>query len=136
MPDEVEPRAFSIEATRAFADYPAEIWEEAITAIARATKRPHIDDIARALEVAYEPVERALERRRLDERRVLEPPPRKKRTPEEQAKVDAHVAEVWRLIGPLRRKAWVRPSDPGDGQHAERVMADLAARKARQEQRA
>ena len=136
--DVSDPQAFMTAVVAIFAAYPPEVWEGVlcpVMGIPGRTPRPTLADIKAACDRAYEPIERQIERQRAEEsyRRGL-PPPSEHRTPEQQARAEQQVIEA--------RRAFDLPPDgrprdwkyQPDGRHNERVAADLAARKGRNEQ--
>lgn len=132
-----DPKAFIAAAATIFAAYPPEVWDavnDPVRGITGKAARPALADIKKACDLAYEPIERDMERAqaRRDYLRGLLPP-RAQRTPEEQARVDAQVEETRRIFGVPQPKAWVEPPARGDGKHFERIKKDLEARRARNE---
>lgn len=131
-----------------FASYPPAVMEAAVDpvrGIPSRTDRPTLKLIKEACEEIYQPM--LEEQRRKDgvgQARLAIGPPRRKRTPEEQARADALADEARAAFGivpgqavkreidlppsadaPLRSYA---PELRNDGQHARRIAADLAAR--------
>jgi len=90
-----DPRAFMAAVTLVFTGYPAEVVDAAIPKIAMLSDKPTLKLVKAVCDEIYGPALRAIERQRAadDYRRSL-PPPRPKRTPEEQARVDAQVERV------------------------------------------
>lgn len=92
-----EPEAFLAAASALFANYPAEIGEQAAFEIPQRSDRPTLKLMR---EVLDEFAERAMTAQNTRERaRQLPPPARKPRTPEEQARVDAAVEELRKRHG-------------------------------------
>lgn len=123
-----------------FSAYPPQVWEVVICpvrGIPGKTPRPTLADIKTACDVAYEPIERQIERERVAEshRRALAPP-RAARSVEDQARIDQQVAETRRALGMPPEGVAPKGVQPpplyrGDGKHAQRIAADLAARRQR-----
>lgn len=100
LPDVEDPVAFLRTVSEVVAKYPAEAWTAAEQIVIERHTRPWIADITAALEEAYEPIAWRLRRDRLDaeSRRMIAERPRK-RTPEEQARIDAQVEDYFRSTG-------------------------------------
>lgn len=130
--DVTEPEVFMAATIATFVEYPVEVMDLAVPKIAQRSDRPTLKLIKAVCEELYAPLERQIEREMAERsyRKGL-PPPRRQRTPEEQARVDAQVEEVKRLLGTPTPKLHIAPEPRHDGNHAARVAADLAARAAR-----
>lgn len=98
--DVLDPESFLVETITAFAEYPVEVMVLAARDIPQHTDRATLKIIRARLDAIYEPFERQLERDRAAEshKRGL-PPPSTKRTPEQQARVDAQVAAFRKQLG-------------------------------------
>lgn len=99
IPDVGDPEAFLSAATMIFADYAPEIGEQAVPILAKKSDYPSLRLMS---EVLDELNAAALERQRRNDGHKLAMPhiaPRAKRTPEEQAKVDAQCAELRKAFG-------------------------------------
>lgn len=96
MPDTGDPRVYLAGAAAIIAEYPQEVMD-AIADPRTGTRvlkdYPSLRDIRAACEELNAPLEREAERPR-----SLSPPPRRPRTPEQQARVDAQVSD-----GKMRR---------------------------------
>lgn len=88
-----DPKAFLAGMVALFADYPAEVFEQAVFTIPQRSDRPTLKIARAVLDELYEPVRRRVERDAIERQPKLLPRPR--RSPEEQARVDAQVA-AWR----------------------------------------
>lgn len=98
--DVLDPEAFLTATITLFAEYPVAVMARAAMIIPQRHDRPTQKQMRIVLEELYEPIEREQERKRAEaEHRRALPPPRAERTPEEQAAVDAKVAEVRRSLG-------------------------------------
>ncbi|MCC6775673.1 MAG: hypothetical protein IT537_03395 [Hyphomicrobiales bacterium] len=134
--DVSDPRAFMAAAAAIFASYPAEVWASVIDPVRGLpgrTARPTLADIKAACDEAYEPIDRLIDRQRSQKSDLRGlPPPRAKRTAEEQARIDAQVERVRRMFPPVER-GYIAATElaAGDGRHAQRIAADLEARRAR-----
>jgi hypothetical protein len=129
-----DPKAWIAAAVVLFSEYPSEVWPAVVHGVPRGTPRPHLCDLKCALDEAYEPIERQLERERVAQQaRLSLPPPRRPRTPEEQALVDAQVEAVRMQFPPVPKPSQAPRIAWGDGRHYERIKDDLEARKARKE---
>lgn len=97
--DVLDAEAFLAAAVALFAGYPAEVGERAIALIAGKSDRPTLKIMRQALDEIFAPIERESARQAArashEQHRAL---PRPKRTPEQQARVDAQVAEAKRLL--------------------------------------
>lgn len=89
------PEVFLAACVALFAEQPPDIMQKATFEIARRSDRPTLKLIADVLD---EFNERALEMQRVKER-MLPPPPRAPRTPEEQARIDKLVSDTRRAFG-------------------------------------
>lgn len=129
--DVSDPQAFIAGTIAIFASYPVEVMQAAVdptNGIPGRTDRPTLKTIKAVCEEIYAPIERRIERERAAEehRRAL-PPPRVERTPEQQARIEASVAE-------LKRKLASPPPEPvgkqraADGQRKPIVIAPDAKR--------
>jgi DNA-directed RNA polymerase subunit K/omega len=99
LPDVASPEAFLSTATVLFADYAPQISEKAVPILATKSDRPTLRLMKEVLdELANADIER---QRRQDGHRKALPhlTPRAKRTPEEQAKVDAQCTELRKAFG-------------------------------------
>lgn len=106
-----------------------------LTGIQRRLKfPPTIAEIVEACEEVYVPIRRAMgrEQARRDAARAL-PGPFRRRTAEEQERIDSQVAEVRQKLGMPQPKTWIEPLKESDGKHALRVAADLDRRRAMRE---
>jgi hypothetical protein len=138
-----DPRAFLAGTVAIFAEYPAEVMQAAIDpvhGIPSRTDRPTLRLIKAVCDEFYTRVERQEERLRASEDAARSrEPPRKPRTPEQQAAIDAQVAEARQQLGipqtGLTARAAQSPPVRRDPERMKGVLADLAARKARNEQR-
>lgn len=92
-----DPYAFIAAVARVFVSYPAEIMDKAVIEIAQRTDRPTLRFVRETLDALYEPIARQAARERAAQR-VIEPP-RVKRTPDEQRRIDEQVARVRRQLG-------------------------------------
>lgn len=85
-----------------FATFPVEVMRAAVdpaNGIPGRTDRPTLKVIKAVCEEIYAPIERRMERERaLEEHRRALPPPREERTPEQQACIDASVADLKRRL--------------------------------------
>lgn len=133
--DVVDPEAFITATVVLFTQYPAAVLAEAVDAIACRTDRPTLKIIKAVCDEIYEPILRRIERERAEAQHFHAlPPPREPRTPEQQARIDAQVADARRKLGaPIKKYTQGPPISWGDGKHAERVKADLEARARRRE---
>lgn len=140
-----DPQVFCAAVVALMSHYPASVLRAVIDPHSgipgrRAEKKPwqtEIEFYKQVLDELYAPILADREReRRVEAMKSLAPPP--PRTPEEQARIDAQVA-AWRKANGLpaegtRRRSAYRPMvEAGDGKHAQRVLADLAARRARKQ---
>lgn len=139
MPDVADPRLFLAGAAAILDDYPQAVRDQ--MADPRSGTRllkpfPSLHDIRAACDLAYEPIERELLRRRAAEshRLGLMAPAKP-----DQATRDLQVIDYETRVKPLLTnvfkpvpKAPVEPRD--DGKHAARIAHELALRKARNEQ--
>lgn len=103
MPDVGDPQKFLAALVVLFSQYRPEVIAEAVDPVKGIPTRLNVLRIASVKEILDEisgPYERADDRARArdDVRRSL-PPPRHKRTPEEQARIDKQVAETRRKLG-------------------------------------
>lgn len=146
--DVLDPEAFLAATITAFAEYPIEVMATAATDIPQRTDRATLKFIRERLDIIYEPFERQLERdRAAQSHRLGLPPPSTKRTPEQQARIDAQVEAARHqlgITGNTKRVPVLPPSADlpitapvhttrNDGRHASRVMADLEQKRARRE---
>ena len=98
MPDVHDPEAYLTGAIDILSEYPEEVMK-IISEPGSGTKllsdKPSLRQLRQACDLAYEPILREMQRRRVyEEARCSLPPPRRPRTPEEQARVDAQVARA------------------------------------------
>lgn len=125
LPDVADHKAFLVLATAIFAEFPVEIMNEVAAELPTRFKRPMLDDIRKACETAYEPIERRLMRDRV-KREALPPPPAGPKLTKEEIE-----AKLGRRIGvPVEPLAALPPRPQG---YASRALADIAARKAQRE---
>lgn len=100
MPLNVDPEIYSAGVAAILAEYPVEILKKIADPVSGSRyldKYPSIPEIRRACEEIYAPMRR--EEERLDKSRLLPAFVPHKRSPEEQARVDAHVASVRHAVG-------------------------------------
>lgn len=95
--DVTDPESFTAAAVALFANYSPDIQVAAVHRIALRSDRPTLKVMHQVLEEAYAPIRRQEER--ADKSRFLPAIPSRKRTPAEQARVDAQVANARRLLG-------------------------------------
>lgn len=94
-----DAKAFLAFAIALFVRYPPQVQDQAVFEIPQRSDRPTPKLMRMVLDEINEPFEREAERRRAElSHRLSLPLPRAKRTPEEQARVDAHVAETRRAL--------------------------------------
>jgi len=126
LPDVADHGAFLSLAIAIFASYPIEVVNEVAAELPTRFKRPMLDDIRRACEAAYEPIEN----RRLRDLalRSLPPPASNRRLSKEE------VGAVLKKHGLSLKRIDPAPVERNDGRHWDRVEADLAARKVRREE--
>ena len=142
MSDAGDAEAYLAGAVAILAEYPVAVMEgiaDPVCGTKLLKDYPSLRQIREACELLYEPIDREEERRRSHESHLRTlPPPRRPRTPDEQAAVDRAVAEFRRMVGipeaglpakgaqpaPVRFSVW-------SAERAERLMGDLALRKAR-----
>lgn len=100
-----EPQAFMSATIAIFAEYPIELIDRFPAAIAQRSDRPTLRLVRAICDEINEPYARETARM-LAARSALRglPPPRAKRTPEEQARVDAQVADFRKALGIPERK--------------------------------
>jgi hypothetical protein len=145
------PETFIAGITAIFASYPLEVIVLAVDpvkGIPSRTDRPTLKLITDVCEEFYDPIRRRLEYEERERARLAAPAllPRPPRTPEQQAAIDAQVAEArakFNIPDGYRKKAADLPPSADapyeaavprthdDGKHAQRIAADLAARAAR-----
>lgn len=140
-----DAEAWSTKVVELFSRYPLPVMTKAAHTIPERSSRPSIALVAQVLAEISEPFEREHERalmaQRAAESRLLAPP-REKRTPDEQARVDAQVEAARAKLGipeGVRGNGFIpRPSDSAayksapirdDGRHGDRIAADLDRRK-------
>lgn len=136
-----DPAAFQAATVAVFAGYPLEVIEAAVPKIACSSDRPTLKLITAVCEELYAPIGRQIERDLAARSHRLSLPPPRKRTPEEQARIDADVTAFRLTLGAVPRRVILPPSAdlpikaavppavrPG---YAQRVAADLALRAAR-----
>lgn len=136
LPDDLDDHRRFIAALVAMFDrYPSEVMQLAADPVRGVPSRLKVLRIASVKEILDEinaPFAREQARQLASQRAQQSlPPPRRKRTSEEQARIDAQVADARAKFGPPAPKRHLSsPRHFGDGKHAERVAADLARRKA------
>lgn len=92
-----DPKAFLAAMIALFAEYPPEVFEQAVFVIAQRSDRPTLKLARTVLVELYEPVARRLTREAIESApRQLPRPPR---TEEEQAKIDEQVNAARRRFG-------------------------------------
>jgi hypothetical protein len=156
MPDDIGDHRFYLAGAAAIlSEYPQEVRtmiSDPRTGTRLLKPFPSLHDLRQACDKAYEPIEREMERelaaRRANETLKLIGPERRKRSPEEQARVDEQVKAARGRLGipegGLTRRDPVLPpsadaphrshvSSAPDGKHGERVKADLDMRRTRRE---
>lgn len=146
-----EPEAFIAAIVAIFANYPPAVMASAIDpvrGIPSRADRPTLKLVKAVCEEIYGPMVEAQQRADgVRQARLAIGPPRRKRTPEEQARADALAdaarAEFGILPGMSAKREVVLPPSADapisirapalrdDGRHATRIAADLAARAAR-----
>jgi hypothetical protein len=142
MPDVSDGKIYLAGVTGILAEYPIEVMNK--LADPRIGSRylwnlPTIPQIRRACEEIYAPIRREFERRQASEdaRRSL-PPPRRPRTQEEQARIDAQVA-AWRNSAGVpdsdlpRRSKQAPMLSPVSRERMAAVAADCEARRIRKQ---
>lgn len=98
--DVAGPEEFLTEAVMLFVEYPDEVQRRATSEIVRRTDRPTIKQMRVVLDELHGPILRKAERdRAIRDAKLALPPPSRKRTPEEQARVDAQVAAARKQLG-------------------------------------
>ena len=137
------PEHFQTAVVQIFSHYPPRVLRDAVDAyrgIPGRTSRPTLDFIKKVCDELYEPILREQERTAAQlaaERTRLLAPPRRERTPEEQAAINAQVERARKMLGipacGLPPKSTPAQIDWGDGRHAERVRADLEERRRRKD---
>lgn len=98
MPDVHDPEAYLAGATAILAQYPPEVMAalaDPVSGTRHMKDFPTLRDLRVACDVLFEPIEREIERRRAEEQHRLGLPAPRRRTPEEQARIDAQV-RAWR----------------------------------------
>lgn len=139
MPDVADPRVYLAGCAAILDDYPQAVRDQ--LADPRSGTRvlkpfPSLHDIRAACDKAYEPIERRIERERATASHYLGlAAPAKP----DQDRRDEQVADYEQRIKPVLISAFQRiPAAPverrADGRHWNRIAADLAVRKARNEQ--
>lgn len=139
MPDVADARVYLAGCAAILDDYPQAVRDQLSdprsgTRLLKAF--PSLHDIRAACDVAYEPIERELLRQRAaDSHRLALAAPAKP----DQATRDAQIADYEQRIKPVLTAALrpipAAPVERGDdGKHASRIAAELAARKARNDQ--
>lgn len=137
IPDFVgNARAYIAKIVQIFSEYPEAVMMKAAHVIPERSPRPTIDLVRKVLDELHAPILREEERERAREQaRLLLPPPNPERTPEQQARIDALVAETRKQLGipedGLPPKPPQPPPQPPNADYMHRIAADLAARKAR-----
>ena len=120
-------------AVKVFSEYPPDVMMQAVEKITFTNERPTLKYIRESCDEIYEPSRRKEERaqRERDRKRAL-PPPRHKRTPEEQARIDAMVADAREKFG-ISQEGVVKPQQAApvvnDGGHFNRIRDELERRK-------
>ena len=90
-----DSKAYMTMVVKVFAEYPENVMIQAVEKIAVQTNNPTLKLIKDTCEEVYEPIRRNEEsKQRERDREMALPPPRHKRTPEEQARIDAQVTAV------------------------------------------
>jgi hypothetical protein len=138
--DVADPEAFIAGTVAILAEYPRDILLAAIDpvhGIPSRTDRPTLRLIKVVCDELYEPFVREEEQRRArDDAQAALEPPRKPRTLEQQAAVDAQVAAARLELGipqnGLARRGLQPPSVRHDPERTKRLLEDLAARRATQ----
>ena len=102
--DYADPDGFTTQLAVVLSDYPDEVIMEVTsprTGVQRTHKwPPSIAETVEACEAAFEPIKRRWEREERERERARAlPPPDRKRTPEQQARVDEQVRGARRLLG-------------------------------------
>jgi hypothetical protein len=142
MPDVSDAKIYLTGVTGILAEYPIEVMNtlaDPRTGSRYLRNFPTIPQLRHACEEIYAPIRRQEEREQAqaDARRAL-PPPRRPRTPEEQARVDAQVA-AWRKSagvpenGLPRRGNQPQMLSPASRERIAAVAADCEARRIRNE---
>lgn len=124
MPDVFDRRAFLAAVICIFAEFPLVVMEEVADparGLPSRVKRPTLVDVRKACEEAYGPIARQMERDRvIRDRAHLLPPP-----PGEPKPSLAELEAKWGSKFAPREKS----VSPPDSEHAQRVLADIEARK-------
>jgi hypothetical protein len=97
--DVTDPKSFMAETISILSGYPDAVTERAAHEIPRRTDRPTLRLIKTVCDELLDPIERELERRRAHENHIAGALPRPKRTPEQQARIDAQVASARQQLG-------------------------------------
>jgi hypothetical protein len=136
-----DPEAFIAGAVAILAEFPPEVMECAVHpvhGIPKRTDRPTLKMIHDSCAEHYARIERDETRRRVrEEIESSREPPRKPRTPGQQAAIDAQVAAIRQQLGipegGLQRRGVQAPPMRHDPERTKMLLAELAARKARNE---
>lgn len=140
MPDVADARVYLVGAAAIFDEYPAQVGQ--ILADPRTGTRllkpyPSLFDLRDACDKAYEPIERELARARAkDSHRLGLAAPAKadeERRAEQIIDYETRIKPV--LVSGIQRIEAAPVVKPPDGRHWNRIAADVAARKARNEAR-
>lgn len=89
-----DPRAFIAATVAIFVEYPDDVTAKAIHVIAQRSDRPTLRIIRAVCEEIYAPIEREGERRAAHVSHIAGALPRPRRTPEQQARIDAQITEA------------------------------------------
>jgi len=128
-------REFMAMTVKVFADYPPDIMMQAVEKIVVTNSYPDLPYINDTCAKIYEPRRRDEEREHLaSERKRALPPPREKRTAEEQARAEAQVAAIRKDFA-IPEGGIVKPQQAlpvnHDGRNISRIWVDLEQRKVR-----
>lgn len=98
-----DPEAYLAGCAAIMAEYPPEVMNQIsdpVTGTRLIKDYPSLSAIRKACDVAFEPIEREIERKRAMESYMRGlPEPRRERTPEEQDRIDRQVAEWRKSVG-------------------------------------
>lgn len=97
--DVIDAEEFLAASIMLFAQYPIEVMSKAVFEIPQRSDRPTLRLMRQVLDEILAPIERECERKRASEGRRLEAPHPRKRSSEEQARIDAQVAAVRKQLG-------------------------------------
>ena len=134
-PQTGDPKAFMAMTVKVFAEYPPDIQMQAVEKIAVTNSYPTLKFIKDTCDEIWEPIRRKQEREHLaSERKRALPPPREKRTAEEQARAEAQVAAIRKDFAIPEGgivKSQQAPPVNHDRRHMSRIWVDLEQRKVR-----